>query len=57
MISIGEALVGSLTDTNGIDAVDVAKHTLPMIGNSLVAEAGSAAGSFRDTVMKTVAEE
>ncbi len=57
MMTIGEALVGSLTDTNGIDAVDVAKHTLPMIGNSLVAEAGSAAGSFRDTVMKTVAEE
>ena len=54
MMSIGEALVGSVTDTKGIDSLDVVKHTLPMLGASLVAEAGGAADSLKDTVLNTL---
>jgi hypothetical protein len=38
----------------GINPLDVAKHTLPMVGLSLVAGAGEIRESVKDTVLKTV---
>ena len=54
---VGVSYTGSIAlffRAGGIDFVDVVKHSVPMVGKTLVAGAGELAGTMKETVINTI---